>query len=133
MPVCGMDHVNIRTRDVQATRDFFQDVLGMEYGASSVSNGTQSAWMRDANGHAVIHIGHVDAYPDTIQRPFVAGSNNGAVHHVAFQCTDYDAMRDRLTDKGLRFRENAVPAFGLRQIFVDEPNGILLELNFMEG
>jgi len=39
-------------------------------------------------------------------------------------------LRARLKSRGLEHRLNEVPAAGLRQIFVLDPNGVLLELNF---
>ena len=42
------------------------------------------------------------------------------------------ALRDfaRFAQLGLDWRARDIPAIGLRQLFVSEPNGTLLELNF---
>jgi catechol 2,3-dioxygenase-like lactoylglutathione lyase family enzyme len=53
--------------------------------------------------------------------------------HVAFACRDYDAVRAKLGRHGLEMSFNDVPQIGLRQIFVNDPNGITLELNFRTG
>jgi hypothetical protein len=37
---------------------------------------------------------------------------------------------ERLTGRSVSFEVSDVPQVGLRQLFVAEPNGILLELNF---
>jgi hypothetical protein len=42
-------------------------------------------------------------------------------------------MRSRLTALSLSFRENHMAKTGLRQLFVKDPSGILLELNFRDG
>jgi hypothetical protein len=52
---------------------------------------------------------------------------------VVFACHDYDAVRDKLGTHGLEMSFNDVPQIGLRQIFVNDPNGITLELNFSAG
>jgi hypothetical protein len=42
-------------------------------------------------------------------------------------------MRDRLDRMGLHHRGNHVIAIDLKQIFVRDPNGVLLELNYRKG
>ena len=54
----------------------------------------------------------------------------GNVDHVAFRASDYDGMRQRLVERGLPFREAVVPRDGTRQIFVKDPDGLTIELNF---
>ena len=54
----------------------------------------------------------------------------GALHHVALRCAGYEELRARLASYGLEHRINVVAAVGLRQIFVLDPNQVLLELNF---
>jgi hypothetical protein len=58
---------------------------------------------------------------------------SASIEHVAFACHDYDAVRDKLGTHGLEMSFNDVPQIGLRQIFVNEPNGITLEPNFSTG
>ena len=55
---------------------------------------------------------------------------SGRVHHVALRCAGYDEMCARLKTRGHEFHVSAVPAANLRQVFIEEPNGITLELNF---
>lgn len=49
---------------------------------------------------------------------------------MALKCSGYEELRAQLTRRGLEHRLNEVTAAGLRQIFVLDPNGVLLELNF---
>jgi hypothetical protein len=58
------------------------------------------------------------------------GPGSGAVHHIALDCGGHDDMVARLERLGVQHRRNAVPAIGLRQIFVHDPNGVMVELNF---
>jgi hypothetical protein len=41
-------------------------------------------------------------------------------------------MRERLTAQGRTYQSMDIPQVRLRQLFVQEPNGILFELNFFE-
>lgn len=132
MTVRSLDHVNIRTGDVQATVKFFHDILEMKAtippGAETIE---QAAWILDDQGNPVVHIGpHNANYPSDHVMPFVPASGSGSVHHVAFNCTGYHDVIARLKSNNLQFSENNIETIGLRQVFVIESNGIMLELNF---
>ena len=130
MHVEAIDHVNIITSDLEATAGFFADVLGLERRDGPPPLTFRNAqWMFDASGRAVVHINTEDA-PRAYDRDTTAGPSTGALHHVALRCVGHDAMVARLEDRGIDFRRNRVAAIGLRQIFVSEPNGVLLELNY---
>src|SRR5262249_10146348 len=57
----------------------------------------------------------------------------GSLHHVALRCSGFEELRARLRQRGLDHKINDVTAIGLKQIFVLDPNGGLLELNFFCG
>ena len=61
-------------------------------------------------------------------RPHHDGSGN--VDHIAFEASDLEATRRALTEAGLPFREAVVPRDGTIQIFVRDPDGVMVELNF---
>jgi catechol 2,3-dioxygenase-like lactoylglutathione lyase family enzyme len=125
MIVQGLDHVNLRVKDPAATIAFFNDALGMP------SAPERKYWLVDATGKAVVHVGAADmTYPSDSWRPFKASSDSGAIHHVALSCTGYDAVLTRLRQRNLDHHINEVPQMHLKQVFVAEPGGILLELNF---
>ena len=54
----------------------------------------------------------------------------GAVHHVALNCSGYAEMIRRIEARELAYQVNLIDAIGLKQIFVADPNNVLLELNF---
>jgi catechol 2,3-dioxygenase-like lactoylglutathione lyase family enzyme len=55
----------------------------------------------------------------------------GAVDHVAFNGDDYDEAASRLERHGVEAKRNTVPEVGLRQLFVEDPNGVKIEINVM--
>ena len=136
MAVRTLDHVNIRTADVPGTAAFFRDVLGLRAdvapGAESIGKG---CWIYDADDHPIIHIGPVEGpYPSDDAYPFTPSRGSGAVHHVALGCDDLHAMLSRLEAAGLNVVRKDYPPANLCQLFVEEWNGIILELNFpLEG
>ena len=50
--------------------------------------------------------------------------------HVAFVSRGFDGMRARLAQKGTPFDARQVPGGDIWQIFVRDPNGVTIELNY---
>lgn len=135
MTVLALDHVNIRTPDVPGTARFLHDLLGLRAAtAPGIAAIDQGCWMYDAGERPIIHIGPADAaYPSDAAMPFTTTRGSGAVHHVALECAGYDAIVAQLDRLATPYSSNDLPQVGLRQIFVSEANGILLELNFRDA
>jgi len=57
-------------------------------------------------------------------------SGSGAVDHVAFHGVDFDGTRSRFSARGVAFHEAVIPRDGTRQLFVHDPDGVKIELNF---
>ncbi len=130
MFVNGLDHINIRTAALAETVRFFADVLDLKAGDPPAGlDPARIQWMFDGSGRALFHLstaGSVDAGDDGA----ASGHGTGAVHHVALDCRDYAAMIARLDRLGVPYRCLDVLAGGIRQVFVRDPNDVLLELNF---
>ena len=122
MSVGVLDHFNIRTRDLKGTVRFYQDILGLENGARP-NFAFPGAWLY-SEGRAVVHL--VDISPtDEAQKP-----DSGVVHHVAFISRGFDGMKQRLATKGVEYEARRVPGGELWQIFIRDPNGVMIELNY---
>lgn len=122
MSVGVLDHFNIRTRDLRGTVRFYEDILGLENGARP-NFAFPGAWLY-SEGRAVVHL--VDISPtDEAQKP-----DSGVVHHVAFISRDFAGMKKRLQAKGVEFEARQVPGGELWQIFIRDPNGVMIELNY---
>jgi hypothetical protein len=87
--------------------------------------------MYDGAGRAIVHINSLDC-PRAFDREVQQGPT-GSLHHVALRCQGYEELKARLVRRGLEHKINEVTAIGLKQIFVLDPNGVLLELNFFGG
>jgi hypothetical protein len=55
--------------------------------------------------------------------------NTGAVDHIAFNGVDYDEIVSRLERRGVHARRNEQPGGALRQLFLEDPNGVKIEIN----
>jgi len=54
----------------------------------------------------------------------------GTFDHIAFSATGLGDMLARLRKKNVAYRERAVPDLGLHQVFLDDPSGVVIELNY---
>jgi catechol 2,3-dioxygenase-like lactoylglutathione lyase family enzyme len=125
----SLDHVNIVTADLDNAARFYRDLLQLEQRAAPPPLTHETArWMFDMNGRAVLHLNGLSA-PRLFDRDMAAGPT-GALHHVALRCVGHDAVLARIEAMRLDYRLNEVPAAGLRQIFLSDPDQVLLELNF---
>lgn len=130
MKVESLDHVNIITDDIDSAAHFYVAVFGLERrNAPPPLTPQMVQWMYDASGRAIIHL-NTQLAPKAYERHTPSGAVTGAVHHVALRCTGHAEMAARLTEHGLDHRHNHVESIGLHQIFVQDPNGVLFELNF---
>ena len=132
MRVEALDHVNIITADLEGTVRFYAELLELEPrdGPPPLTH-ENARWMYDESGRAILHINTLEC-PRAYDREVRAGPT-GALHHVALRCTGYVEVLARLERRGIGHQLNDVAAVGLRQIFLLDPNQVLLELNFFGG
>jgi catechol 2,3-dioxygenase-like lactoylglutathione lyase family enzyme len=118
--VQALDHINIRTADLAATKQLFCEVLGLSEGWRPPFP-FPGAWLY-AGDKDVVHLVQVD-------RP-AASSEGSALDHFAFDIADYDDALARVEKTGLPFRATATPGTSVKQIFVRDVNGVTIELNW---
>lgn len=130
MQVNALDHVNIITDDLDGTCRFYRDLLGLERrDAPAPLTPDNAQWLYDQGDRPILHINAVHC-PRAFDREVQPGALTGAVHHVALNCTGYGEMIRRIEARQLDYQVNLIDAIGLKQIFVADPNNVLLELNF---
>jgi hypothetical protein len=56
--------------------------------------------------------------------------STGPVDHIAFNGTGFAEVRAQLVARGVEFSENSLDEIGLKQMFLRDPNGVPLEINF---
>ena len=54
----------------------------------------------------------------------------GTLDHVAFTCTGIDEFEARLKERNVSYRKSDVPGATIKQLFVQDPAGNGVELNF---
>ena len=134
-----LNHYSIRTTDLDASRRFYAEVLGLSVGPRPEFP-FPGLWMYRGDhadmANAVVHIIGIDhtdpqglkQYLGDRAEASLAGS--GAVDHIAFYADGLAAMLNHLRAQGVPFRERCVPLVGLHQVFLDDPCGVMIELNY---
>lgn len=123
MSLTELNHVTVRTKDLDGTRDFYVNVLGMKVGPRP-DLGFPGYWLYVGKQPAV-HL-----VPESAGIGAGPGEDTGNFDHVAFLASDYDATCARLSALDVAFRTNDVPSARLRQVFLTDPNRVMIELNF---
>lgn len=135
----SINHLAIRTLDLAATRRFYVDGLGLADGPRPAFP-FPGMWLysgdTSTSSNAAVHVVGIDpADPEGLKtylgdRDTSTLHGSGAVDHIAFYATGLASTLDRLRALSIPFRERTVPGLGLHQVFLDDPNGIVVELNF---
>ena len=134
MPISRLDHYSIRTTDLAATERFYTEVIGFTVGPRPTFP-FPGVWLYH-NDIAVVHVVGVDPNDSEGLKAYLGDktlgdeAGTGTIDHVAFVGTDVEAMRARFRTVGVAYRDRTVPMMNLEQIFVDDPNGVTIELNF---
>jgi catechol 2,3-dioxygenase-like lactoylglutathione lyase family enzyme len=128
MAIEGLNHFNIIAPAalMAEVRDFYVDVIGLQEGYRP-DFGFPGHWLY-AGESAVLHLMDGDAIGSVSGA--AGGSGTGHLDHIAFTATELDATEARLTDLGLEFRKSEFPDFHLAQLFLRDPVGLGVEMNF---
>ncbi|HEX7648611.1 MAG TPA: VOC family protein [Noviherbaspirillum sp.] len=127
MAAVAFNHFNLRApRELlDALRDFYRDVVGLQPGPRP-SFRSFGYWLY-LGGQPILHLS--EAGPDERRVTGVAT----AFDHVAFTCVDRSATEDRLKRMGVAYETAQVPGTPQVQLFINDPAGNGVELNFNEG
>lgn len=132
MQVKGLNHINIVAADLDRTVEFYETVLGMKAQEIPMAPaGFTGRWINDHAGSPIIHVQN----HNTERHGPMTGDRDttGSIDHVALTCSGFSAMIKRCEDMGIDFQVNDRQFGDLRQVFVNDPDNIRLELNFPEG
>src|SRR4051794_14437448 len=134
MPVSHIEHFLVAADDIDATRDWYARVLGMQSGAHP-DFGFPVHWMY-VNGVDVVHIGPSAKQAGEIQRKYLGRTSQqseegtGAIDHIAFRATGLRTMLEHLKREKMAFSQRRANGQALFQLFLYDPNGIKIELNY---
>lgn len=133
MPIVDLNHYFVRAHDLEATRQFYMDVLGFEI--MPRPNFPFPGYWLGVNGSIQVHIGP-SSIPNRERyylgtRADAVDGQTGVVDHVAFVANEPQEFVARFKQMKIDFRPRHLPESNLYQLFVRDPNGVVIELNFM--
>ena len=116
-----INHILVRTSDLEAMNRFLIDVIGLEEG-NRPPFPFSGSWLY-SEGNAIVHV-ILDSS---------AGNADGAVDHVAIEGADYDTLLAALTKHEIEYAERTVPQSREHQVFVSGSDGLKVEMLFPAG
>lgn len=133
MPLSHIEHFLIQTADLAATRDWYVRVLGLREGDHPDFK-FPVCWLYLGN-EAVVHLTPGGKDVSENRRRYLgqqseAVNGSGVVDHIAFRCTGLRDMLAHLKREGVPCTQRKVDDQGLYQLFLIDPNGVKIELNF---
>ena len=130
----GLEHYAIRTTKLKETKNFYVDLLELDDGDRPPFP-FPGHWLY-LGDHAIVHLFAIDPdnpdglndYLGEMDTSNLTGS--GAVDHLAFRAEDPEKLINRIKKFGAEYRDRKVPDLDLYQVFLEDPNGITIELNY---
>ncbi len=130
MPLENLNHFLVLADDLEVTRDFYVEVLGLRVGDRPPFQ-FPGYWIY-LGDRAVVHLAKLNA--DQSQKDYLGAhqraADTGAIDHVAFEATGLKEMIAKLAACDIPARHRRVPDVGLYQLFIQDPNGVTVELNY---
>jgi catechol 2,3-dioxygenase-like lactoylglutathione lyase family enzyme len=128
MPAQSLNHYTIKVRDLEQTKNFYQDVVGLTVGDRPPLN-FPGYWLY-CGGVPTVHL-----IGDRPEEPGIADDRSypaptGRLDHIAFACNDLKGMRANLQARDIKFDERVLPRLNMTQLFYLDPDGIAVECNF---
>ena len=133
MPLSHIEHFLVQTSDMAKTRDWYVRVLGFRVGPNPDFK-FPVCWLY-LGERDVVHITEGGAQVSENRKKYVgqesqATQGTGVLDHIAFRATGLAGMLGHLRALGVDFRQRRVDDQGLYQLFMLDPNGVKIELNF---
>ena len=124
MTATALNHCTIYPGDLDASKDFYVEVLGLSVGARPPFQ-FPGYWLYGGDTPLVHLVG-----PRAGREKAPEKTVTGRFDHVAFSAQDLRGMRARLKGRGIEWREQIVPDRGQVQVFLHDPDGVQIELVF---
>ncbi len=125
MKINRLDHVNLRTMQLDTMIAWYVDVLGLQNGARP-DFGFPGAWLY-AGDAAVVHMSQVDGD---------AGAGSEAalkLEHFALTATGSAEFEDRLNAHGVTFKKSGLPELGITAFNIWDPDGNHIHVDFTDA
>ncbi|MDE2387634.1 MAG: VOC family protein [Betaproteobacteria bacterium] len=119
MAIEGMNHFTVLSKDLQRSKNFYIEVLGLTEGYRPPFAFT-GAWLYAGN-HAILHI--------MAGKPMPANAA-GVIDHMAFTANNLQATVDCLRKHDIQYDLHRLKGLEIWQLFCHDPDGAKVELDF---
>lgn len=133
MPVTGINHYLIVSKNLERSRKFYEKVLGMKL-ADRPDFGFPGYWLQTGN-EICVHL--ASQKPNKTRDMYLlkkhprGTTGSGSVDHIAFLAKDPEGVRDRIKKNKVAMQVRNFPDAKLFQIFLKDPDDVTIELNFL--
>jgi catechol 2,3-dioxygenase-like lactoylglutathione lyase family enzyme len=133
MPLSHIEHFLVQTESIEKTRDWYVRVLGMRVGPNPDFK-FPVCWLY-LGERDIVHITEGGAKAGENRKKYVgqestATHGTGVLDHIAFRASGLRDMLEHLRREKIDFKQRMVSDQGLYQLFLFDPNGIKIELNY---
>jgi len=125
----------LQVHDMPTAVRFYRDMLGFEVVSTSPVLGPDRfhwAWLRLGSAELMLNT----AYEHDDERPPVPDAARVAAHEdtgLFLGCPDVDAAYKELRGKGVPVKEPKVAGYGMKQMYVHDPDGYVLCFQWSAG
>jgi len=119
MQLNRLDHVNVKTANLDQMIKWYEDVLGMKSGARPPFP-FPGAWMY-AGDYPVVHLVGVDSQP---------AGQDPTLEHFALSATGYASFLENLDRRNIDYRVGKVPGIDVTQVNVFDVDGNHIHIDF---
>lgn len=132
MPLTELNHYFVRANDLERSKRFYCEVLGFE--PMPRPDFPFSGYWLGVGGKIQVHMGQHGIPHSGLyflgSSPSSATDNSGVIDHIAFSATEPEAFAERLKALEVPARKRYLAEIRLFQLFVEDPDGLTIELNF---
>jgi catechol 2,3-dioxygenase-like lactoylglutathione lyase family enzyme len=119
LEITGLNHIARTTKDLEASKRFYIDVLGCkEISRPAFSFAGSWLYLAGLQFHLIEDL-QAQKCPETI---------NTRTSHIAFHVQDLDTMEQRLRDHGIQYLRSGIQDRKIDQIFFHDPDGWMIEI-----
>ena len=126
MGLIDLHHVAIKTKDLDETVDFYTKVLGMKV-AHRPQFEFPGAWLEMGGTMFHLYAGHA---AKDMKGGWKYSQSHSPLDHVALRAKGFDALKKKIVKSGREWRQQDLPHADIWQLFVLDPSGIKIEINF---
>ena len=133
MPVTAINHYLVVSKNLERSKKFYQEVLGLEL-AERPDFGFPGYWLKTGD-NICVHLASQD--PNKIRDNFLlkkhpkGTTGSGSVDHIAFLAQNPEEVRNRIQKNKVEMHFRSFPDAKLFQIFLKDPDDVTIELNFL--